>query len=140
MGMGSSGNKEYGAMSEINVTPLVDVMLVLLIIFMVTAPMLQQGVDVDLPKTKPSPIKIDEERLVVTVTKTKNVYINKRSFTVKELQEKLATIRKSDPGKEVFLRADKNVPYGTVVQVMAAIKNAGISKLGMVTDVSEIED
>ena len=140
MGMGSSGNKEYGAMSEINVTPLVDVMLVLLIIFMVTAPMLQQGVDVDLPKTKPSPIKIDEERLVVTVTKTKNVYINKRSFTVKELQEKLATIRKSDPGKEVFLRADKNVPYGTVVQVMAAIKDAGISKLGMVTDVSEIED
>ncbi len=125
-------------MSEINVTPLVDVMLVLLIIFMVTAPMLQQGVDVDLPKTKPSPIKIDEERLVVTVTRTKNVYINKRSFAVKDLKKKLEKIREANPGKEVFLRADKNVPYGFVVEVMAAIKEAGISKLGMVTDVSEI--
>ena len=125
-------------MSEINVTPFVDVMLVLLIIFMVTAPMLQQGVDVDLPKTKPSPIKIDEERLVVTVTRTKNVYINKRSFAVKDLKKKLEKIREANPGKEVFLRADKNVPYGFVVEVMAAIKEAGISKLGMVTDVSEI--
>jgi biopolymer transport protein TolR len=136
--MGPTGNKEYGSMSEINVTPLVDVMLVLLIIFMVTAPMLQQGVDVDLPKTKPSPIKIDEERLVVTVTRTKNVYINKRSFAVKDLKKKLEKIREANPGKEVFLRADKNVPYGFVVEVMAAIKEAGISKLGMVTDVSEI--
>jgi len=138
--MGPTGNKQYGSMSEINVTPLVDVMLVLLIIFMVTAPMLQQGVDVDLPKTKPSPIKIQEERLVVTVTKTKNVYINKQGFTVKELQKKLAKIREGNPGKEVFLRADKNVPYGFVVSVMSAIKEAGISKLGMVTDVSEIAD
>jgi len=136
--MGPTGNKEYGSMSEINVTPFVDVMLVLLIIFMVTAPMLQQGVDVDLPKTKPSPIKIDEERLVVTVTRTKNVYINKRSFAVKDLKKKLEKIREANPGKEVFLRADKNVPYGFVVEVMAAIKEAGISKLGMVTDVSEI--
>jgi biopolymer transport protein TolR len=138
--MGPSGNKDYGSMSDINVTPLVDVMLVLLIIFMVTAPMLQQGVDVDLPKTKPSPIKIDEERLVVTVTRTKNVYINKRAFTIDDLQKKLEQIRKANPGKEVFLRADKNVPYGFVVEVMAAIKQAGISKLGMVTDVSEIGD
>jgi biopolymer transport protein TolR len=138
--MGPTGNKEYGSMSEINVTPFVDVMLVLLIIFMVTAPMLQQGVDVDLPKTKPSPIKIDEERLVVTVTKTQNIYINRKGFTVKELQKKLTKIREANPGKEVFLRADKNVPYGIVVQVMAAIREAGISKLGMVTDVSEIGD
>ncbi len=138
--MGPTGNKDYSALSEINVTPFVDVMLVLLIIFMVTAPMLQQGVDVDLPKTKPSPIKIDEERLVVTVTKTKNVYINKKAFTIKELKKKLAKIREANPGKEVFLRADKNVPYGFVVQVMSTIKAAGISKLGMVTDVSEIAD
>jgi len=82
--MGPTGNKEYGSMSEINVTPLVDVMLVLLIIFMVTAPMLQQGVDVDLPKTKASTMKIDKERIIVTVTKTKNVYINKTAFSVEE--------------------------------------------------------
>lgn len=127
-------------MSEINVTPLVDVMLVLLIIFMVTAPMLQQGIDVDLPKTKTSPIKIEEERLVVTVTQSKNIYINKTPFTFEELQKKLIKILEADPHKEVFLRADKNVPYGFVVKVMAAIKEAGIQKLGMVTDVSEIAD
>ena len=121
-------------------TPLVDVMLVLLIIFMVTAPMLQQGIDVDLPKTKTSPIKIEEERLVVTVTQSKNIYINKTPFTFEELQKKLIKVLEADPHKEVFLRADKNVPYGFVVKVMAAIKEAGIQKLGMVTDVSEIAD
>jgi len=138
--MGPTGKKEYGTMSEINVTPLVDVMLVLLIIFMVTAPMLQQGVDVDLPKTKPSPIKVEKERLVITVTKTRNIYINKRGFTLPDLQAKLAKIHQADPGKEVFLRADKDVPYGFVVQVMAAVKEAGIAKLGMVTDVSEFRE
>ncbi len=138
--MGITGSKQYGAMSEINVTPFVDVMLVLLIIFMVTAPMMQQGVDVDLPKTKAAAIKISEERLIVTVTKTQNVYINKTAFSVKALQQKLTKIREANPTREVFLRADKNVPYGFVVQVMAAIKEAGIAKLGMVTDVSEIDD
>ncbi len=138
--MGMTGNKEYGTMSEINVTPFVDVMLVLLIIFMVTAPMMQQGVDVDLPKTKAAPIKVGEERLIVTVTKTQNVYINKTAFSVEELQQKLTKIREANPTREVFLRADKNVPYGFVVGVMAAIKEAGIAKLGMVTDVSEIRD
>lgn len=137
--MGPTGNKEYGSMSEINVTPLVDVMLVLLIIFMVTAPMLQQGVDVDLPKTKASAMKIDKERLVVTVTKKKNIYINKTAFTVKELKKKLTRIREANPTREVFLRADKSIPYGFVVQVMAAIKGAGIRKLGMVTEVSDIK-
>lgn len=139
--MGPSGKKDYGTMSEINVTPLVDVMLVLLIIFMVTAPMLQQGVDVDLPQTKAAQeMKVDKERLVVTVSKKKQVYINKTAFSVPELQAKLASIVEKNPGKEVFLRADKTVAYGFVVQVMAAIKDAGISKLGMVTEVSEIKD
>jgi len=95
---------------------------------------------VDLPKTKTSPIKIEEERLVVTVTQSKNIYINKTPFTFEELQKKLIKILEADPHKEVFLRADKNVPYGFVVKVMAAIKEAGIQKLGMVTDVSEIAD
>jgi len=139
--MGPSGNKDYGAMSEINVTPLVDVMLVLLIIFMVTAPMLQQGVDVDLPQTKAAQeMKADKERLVVTVSKEKQVYINKTAFTIPDLQTKLTSIVEKNPGKEVFLRADKTVAYGFVVEVMAAIKEAGISKLGMVTEVSEIKD
>jgi len=137
--MGPTGNKEYGSMSEINVTPLVDVMLVLLIIFMVTAPMLQQGVDVDLPRTKASTIKFNKERLVVTVTKQKHIYINKTAFTVRELEKKLARIRKANPTREVFLRADKSIPYGFVVQVMAAIKGAGIRRLGMVTEVSDIK-
>ncbi len=137
--MSPTGNKEYGSMSEINVTPLVDVMLVLLIIFMVTAPMLQQGVDVDLPKTKASTIKFNKERLVVTVTKKKHIYINKTSFTVAELKKKLIRIRKANPTREVFFRADKSIPYGFVVQVMAAIKGAGIRKLGMVTEVSDIK-
>ncbi len=137
--MGPTGNREYGSMSEINVTPLVDVMLVLLIIFMVTAPMLQQGVDVDLPKTRSSAMKIDKERLVVTVTKKKNIYINKTAFTVEELKKKLTKIREANPTREVFLRADKSIPYGFVVQVMAAIKGAGIRKLGMVTEVSDIK-
>lgn len=139
--MGPSGSKDYGAMSEINVTPFVDVMLVLLIIFMVTAPMLQQGVDVDLPQTKAAQeIKTDKERLIVTVSKEKKVYINKTAFTIPDLQTKLTSIVETNPGKEVFLRADKTVAYGFVVEVMAAIKDAGISKLGMVTEVSEIKD
>jgi biopolymer transport protein TolR len=138
--MGPTGNKDYGTMSEINVTPFVDVMLVLLIIFMVTAPMLQQGVDVELPRTKAAQMKVDKERMVVTVSKQKNVYINKTAFTLPELQTKLTKIVEKNPGKEVFLRADKSVSYGFVVQVMAAIKEAGVSKLGMVTEVSEIGD
>ncbi len=138
--MGPAGNKGYGTMSEINVTPLVDVMLVLLIIFMVTAPMLQQGMDVDLPKTRSTTIRVDKERLVVTITREQKIYINRTAFTLKKLRRKLQKIRAANPGKEVFLRADKRIPYGYVVKVMAAIKEAGISKLGMVTDVSEIKD
>ena len=85
-------------------------------------------------------MKADKERLVVTVSKEKQVYINKTAFTIPDLQTKLTSIVEKNPGKEVFLRADKTVAYGFVVEVMAAIKEAGISKLGMVTEVSEIKD
>lgn len=131
-----TNNKDHTTLSEINVTPLVDVFLVLLIIFMVTAPMLQQGVDVQLPKESATNIDA-QERDIVTVTKDKRIYLNKRRVTLSELAEKLKQKAAIDRGKEVFLRADKNVPYGFVVKVMASIKRSGIEKLGMVTEPAE---
>ena len=131
-----TNNKDHTTLSEINVTPLVDVFLVLLIIFMVTAPMLQQGVDVQLPKESATNIEA-QERDIVTVTKDKRIYLNKRRVTLSELAEKLKQKAAIDREKEVFLRADKNVPYGFVVKVMASIKRSGIEKLGMVTEPAE---
>lgn len=125
--------KDSTTLSEINVTPLVDVFLVLLIIFMVTAPMLQQGVDVQLPKESTSNIEAKESD-VVTITKENRIYLNDRRITLSELTETLKQKAALDKGKEVFLRADKNVPYGFVVKVMASIKRSGIEKLGMVTE------
>ncbi|HUU51365.1 MAG TPA: ExbD/TolR family protein [Nitrospinota bacterium] len=131
-----SDKKDTTTLSEINVTPLVDVFLVLMIIFMVTAPMLQQGVDVQLPRE--SAINIEaQERDIVTITKDKRIYLNNRRITLSDLSEKLKQKAVLDKGKEVFLRADKNVPYGFVVKVMANIKRAGIEKLGMVTEPAE---
>lgn len=131
-----SNQKETTTLSEINVTPLVDVFLVLMIIFMVTAPMLQQGVDVQLPRE--SAINIEaQERDIITITKDKRIYLNNRRITLSDLSEKLKQKVVLDRGKEVFLRADKNVPYGFVVKVMANIKRAGIEKLGMVTEPAE---
>jgi biopolymer transport protein TolR len=131
-----TNKKDHTTLSEINVTPLVDVFLVLLIIFMVTAPMLQQGVDVQLPKESATNIEA-QERDIVTVTKDKRIYLNKRRVTLSELAEKLKQKAAINREKEVFLRADKNVPYGFVVKVMASIKRSGIEKLGMVTEPAE---
>nr|CAI78613.1 biopolymer transport protein [uncultured delta proteobacterium] len=125
-----------GLMSEINVTPMVDVMLVLLIIFMVAAPMMLQGVDVNLPKTDSKPIVSDEERLVVSIQKDGSIYINKYKTPVETLASKLKNINKTRQDKSVFLKADQDVSYGIVANVMAAIKNAGIEKLGIVTEAS----
>jgi len=119
------------ALSEINVTPFVDVMLVLLVIFMVTAPLLKQGVDVDLPRAKGKEIS-SEERLVIVLSKKGTVYLNHKKMEMPVLLEKLRTISKINP--EVYLEADKDVPYGKVVALMADIKDAGIEKLGMVTE------
>ena len=131
-----TNKKDHTTLSEINVTPLVDVFLVLLIIFMVTAPMLQQGVDVQLPKESATNIEA-QERDIVTVAKDKRIYLNKRRVTLSELAEKLKQKAAINREKEVFLRADKNVPYGFVVKVMASIKRSGIEKLGMVTEPAE---
>jgi len=125
-----SGNR---AMSEINVTPLVDVMMVLLVIFMVTAPMMQQGVDVSLPQARGKALP-SSERIVVTVRKDKSVMVNKARVQLPELQKKLKLIFADRTEKEVFLKADKNVPYGVVAKVMGEIREAGIEKLGMVTE------
>jgi biopolymer transport protein TolR len=120
-------------MSDINVVPLVDVVLVLLVIFMVTAPMLYRGLDINLPRTATNTIK-PEQRVVVTVERNHRVYVDKEALSLIELQPRLHSLRVSNPEVSVFLRADRDVPYGIVVQVMDAIKKAGIEKLGMVTD------
>jgi biopolymer transport protein TolR len=120
--------------SQINITPLVDVMLVLLVIFMVTAPILQQGVNVDLPEVSSGPLEGIDEQLVVSVTSEGRVLLNDRPLKEDELRQRLAAIVQTRPDRAVYLRADKNVPYGKVVAVMAAVRNAGIRKLGMVTE------
>ncbi len=120
-------------MSDINVTPFVDVMLVLLIIFMVTAPMMVQGVDVALPETSSEALPAQEQALIVTVDKDQKVHINDFTVGIELLREKLAKILKNRKDREVYLRADKSVPYGTVARVMAEIKAAGVKRLGMVT-------
>lgn len=122
------------SISQINITPLVDVMLVLLIIFMVTAPILQQGVNVDLPEVTAGPLTGRDDQLVVAVTREGKLHLNDSPLKVEELGQKLAAILKVRPDREVYLRADKNVPYGKVVEVMAAVRNAGVKKLGMVTE------
>jgi len=125
-------------MSEINVTPFVDVMLVLLIIFMVTAPMMMQGIDVDLPHAEAPAIPSEEERLVVTVDAQRKVYINEYPVDIESLGPKLSAIYRNKGGKEgVFLRADASLPYGYVMEVMGAIRQAGIDQIGMVTESGE---
>ncbi len=125
---------ESRPMADINVTPLVDVILVLLIIFMVTAPMMQQGIDVNLPQTTSQPIEGQEQRLVITVNAKREVFVNQEKVDPALLRRHLERLTAARLNREVFLRADRNVPYGFVVRIMAEIKNAGIEKLGMVTE------
>lgn len=137
MGMGGGkGAPGRTTMSEINVTPMVDVMLVLLVIFMVTAPLIQQGVKVKLPDARATPVEAKDKKLVITVDASKNVFIGEVQVPLDELEEKLKTNAKAQQDKEVYLHADRDLPYGTVVEVMAAAQRAGIDNVGMVTDPS----
>jgi biopolymer transport protein TolR len=120
--------------SQINVTPLVDVMLVLLVIFMVTAPMIQQGVEVNVPRVSASALPGKEEQFVVSITRNQEVYLNDTKLGFDQLTEKLQAIAVARPDREVFVRADEEVPYGAVIKAMAAIKAAGIENVGMVTE------
>jgi biopolymer transport protein TolR len=124
-------DRNRNVLSEINVTPFVDVMLVLLVIFMVTAPLLQQGIDVNLPKAKGRDLP-PEERITLTIKRGGIIYMNENPVTLMEMGNKLKAISKLNPN--IFLKADKDVPYGFVVEVMSEIKEAGIEKLGMVTE------
>ncbi|MCA1793451.1 MAG: protein TolR [Desulfotignum sp.] len=126
-----SGNDPL--MSDINVTPFVDVMLVLLIIFMVTAPMMVQGVDVDLPVATASPLPADEDNLIISIDNDRKVYINNQEVSVVFLSEKLGAVLENMDTNTVYLKADKQVPYGVVVNVMSQIKKAGVQSLGMIT-------
>lgn len=134
--MGMSSGDESGVMSEINVTPFVDVMLVLLIIFMVTAPMMNQGLEVDLPDANANalPADTEDDMLTLSITESGQYYINKREILADELSAKLAAISEANPDQAVYLKADANVPYEKVAQLMAACTQAGITKIGMVTE------
>jgi biopolymer transport protein TolR len=134
--MTNSGGKKR-LMSDINVTPFVDVMLVLLIIFMVTAPMMIQGEDVNLPKTESKPVKTPEDPLILTVNKKQEISIEKNKFELDELDERLKGIMKYRDNKDLLLRADEEISWGFVAKVIARIKGAGIEKLSLITEPEE---
>ena len=134
MGMGSNRGQGRVTMSEINVTPMVDVMLVLLIIFMVTAPLIQQGVKVNLPEARATPVEASDKKLVLSVDPQRRVYIGEAEVALEELEEKLRANAKAQADKEIYLHADRDIPYGVVVEVMAAAQRAGITNVGMITD------
>ena len=136
MGMSGGGGgrgRRLGGMNEINVTPLIDVMLVLLVIFMVTAPLLTTGVQVDLPKVKSAPMQTDDSKMLVIVTADEHVYLGKDEITA-AIEDRLKTNARLQEEKELYGRPDENVKYGVVLRVMAAARSAGVEKLGMVTD------
>jgi len=128
-----TGRRLGGSLAEINVTPLVDVILVLLIIFMVTAPMMQRGIDVALPQAK-SASGAEEERIVVTVDRTNRVWLNETPVALHMLEERLVAASKAMADPFVYLRADRAVAYGDVMAVMDRIKQAGIERVGLVTE------
>jgi biopolymer transport protein TolR len=128
---GSAGSD---AISQINVTPLVDVMLVLLIIFMVTAPILQQGVSVDLPKVAAGPLAGHEEQLVINVARSGEVFLNDTPMAPDQLTAKLRAIAAARPDRQIYVRADQAVPYGQVMRVMGAVHDAGLVRVGLVTE------
>jgi biopolymer transport protein TolR len=133
MAMDTPSSRDSTTISQINVTPLVDVMLVLLVIFMVTAPIIQQGVQVNLPQAKAAAIPGTDELLVVSIAKNGKIYLNDNVMTLDELGAKMRAIRTNLADKQVYVRADQDVRYGLVMQTIAELKQAGIDRVGMVT-------
>jgi biopolymer transport protein TolR len=133
--MGASlGKKGRRSISEINVTPFVDVMLVLLVIFIATAPMMQQGMDVNLPETNTQALRVTDAPLILSVDKSGKYFLGRKEVPADELEKRLQALFESRASKEIFLRADRDAPYGVVVKGMAAARRAGSDKLGIVTE------
>jgi biopolymer transport protein TolR len=128
---GSDGRRP---MTDINVTPLVDVMLVLLIIFMVTAPLIQSGVKVDLPRASAQQMEHSEEKLVLTITRDRRILLGNTEIKASDLETKLASNARIQKDKELYLHADRSLPYGQVVEIMAVARRAGVESLGMITE------
>jgi biopolymer transport protein TolR len=137
MAMMHGRNNRKRVLSEINVTPLVDVMLVLLIIFMVTAPMLVGGVDVDLPETNTEAIASQHKPLVLTITKDNKIYIFETEINKRDLISKLRNVTKERPDTRIFVRGDKIVPYGKIVEMMTEIHNAGFKKVSLISEIKQ---
>ena len=131
--MAMSGGDDRGLLAEINVTPFVDVMLVLLIIFMVTAPMMIQGVEIDLPNSEAPPLTGGDDQVVLSIDADGNLYIDKTSYDPEEMQRKLKAIHEANSDAAVFVMADGEIPYQSVMDLMAMAKAAGIGRVGLVT-------
>lgn len=138
--MGMSGpSRDGGMMSEINVTPFVDVVLVLLIIFMVTAPLMTTGVEMELPRADAPPLPTDEEQLVLSITADERFFLNDTAFTEAELVSRLGAIAQANPDQQLFVRADGKLPYERVLQLLAVARASGVAKVGLVTQPGPVE-
>ncbi|HEY6010132.1 MAG TPA: biopolymer transporter ExbD [Nitrospirota bacterium] len=134
----SFDRRERHIIREINLVPLIDVLLVVLFFYMIISPMMSRGLDVNLPKSEANTVK-PEERIVLTVTRNQELFVEEERVNISRLRNVLDSIRKTKPQVNVYLRADKDAPYGAVVQVMDVVKRAGIDRLGMVTESAQGE-
>ena len=137
MGAQLDNSQNRRVLSEINITPFVDVMLVLLVIFMVTAPMLQQGLDIELPETKPSGITVPEDPFIVVIKKNRKILVGSAELAIDDLGNKLKAILKSRKDKHIYIQADRSVPYGTVAGALADMRQAGLYKVSLITTLKE---
>lgn len=135
----SGPSRDGGMMADINVTPFVDVMLVLLIIFMVTTPMMTTGVEMELPRAEAPPLTVDEEQLVLSITADERFFLNETAFTQEELVQRLGAIARANPDQALFVRADGKLAYERVLQLLAVARSAGVAKVGLVTQPGPVE-